>query len=170
MISVSVENIPPMQCAIIIDKQNITRFHGQRCYVFLAYPFDLCTILQRQRTHGISIKDLCHSNLWNTTWPSVAQLACMIVRIVEPNWNTCYWVAIYWTFCSFYSLETTRFSITLINHLQVHVKFGSHSRSNQIFYTFFYWTGKRWWNIQVANRYTNLSIIQRLQYFWVHIC
>merc|ERR1740139_694605 len=143
---VTLKHITPVKRTIIIHKQHIARLHS------------------------IRIKYLRHPHLWNTTRSSVPQLPRMIVCVIKPNRQPCYRVPINRTLRSLHRLQPPRLPITLINHLQIHVKLGRHRRIDNVFEPLLdnIWCTR--WYVEVGDGDTDLAVIKLLEEGGVEFC
>lgn len=106
--TVTLEDISAVKGTVVVDKEDITWFHGKSRDVLFTCTLDLLTILQSQGFHCISVEHLGHTNLGNTAWSAITQFASMVVRIVEPHRKSSHWMAVDGRFSSFYSLESSK--------------------------------------------------------------
>merc|ERR1719469_1037706 len=140
---VTLKHITPVKRTIIIHKQHIARLHRQSCNMLLTRPLNLITILQRKRLHSIRIKYLR---------------------------QPCYRVPINRTLRSLHRLQPPRLPITLINHLQIHVKLGRHRRIDNVFEPRLdnIWCTR--WYVEVGDGDTDLAVIKLLEEGGVEFC
>mmetsp|Transcript_31520 Transcript_31520/g.46766 ORF Transcript_31520/g.46766 Transcript_31520/m.46766 type:complete len:204 (+) Transcript_31520:341-952(+) len=168
METVTLKHISSMQSTIVVNQQHVAWLHTQRCNVFFRSSFDFLAILQRKGLHRICVENFRHSHFWHTAWSPVAQLASMIVRIVEPDWHSGDGMTIDGTFRCFDCLKTTGFAVSFVNHLQIHVKLRCDGSIHGSLDPLLGQIGQGRWNVKIGHGNTNLTIVQLLQELRVH--
>mmetsp|Transcript_10966 Transcript_10966/g.30317 ORF Transcript_10966/g.30317 Transcript_10966/m.30317 type:complete len:396 (+) Transcript_10966:241-1428(+) len=163
MESIPLEHIATVQGSVIVHQQNVTGLHGQSRNVLFARAFNFIAIFQRQRLHGIGVKDLGHSHFGNTAGTTVAQLSGVVVGIVEPNGQSSHGVTVNGGFCLFDCLQTSGLSIHFVHHFQIHIELGGHGSIHNIFETLLDKPRQGGWHIQVTDGNANFSVVQFLQ-------
>mmetsp|Transcript_1535 Transcript_1535/g.2138 ORF Transcript_1535/g.2138 Transcript_1535/m.2138 type:complete len:208 (+) Transcript_1535:320-943(+) len=163
MVSISLKDITSVKSTVVIDQQDITRFHGESGNVFFGSSLNFLTIFQTQGFHDVSVKDFGHTDLRYTTGPSVTEFSGVVVGIVEPYRNTCDRVTVDGGFSCFNGLKTSGLTIRFVNHFKVHIELWCNSSIDSIFDAFLQNTRKGRRDVQVGHRDTDFTVVQLLQ-------
>mmetsp|Transcript_50631 Transcript_50631/g.162619 ORF Transcript_50631/g.162619 Transcript_50631/m.162619 type:complete len:494 (-) Transcript_50631:62-1543(-) len=174
VLTLTLEDLPAMEHAVVVQQDDVARLHHDRHHVALANFVNVLHILGRDLAE-VSVVHVRHAHLWNGARTAVPQVPAVVVQIAEPHWLTSHGVRVDRRLGMLDGLEPPRVRLVrTVDHLQVHLELRSHYLQDQILQRLLHGLlaegqGSDEVQVQVADRDPDFLLVDAAQHVLVHV-